>query len=95
MQVHNITTLAQFDQVVADEQRHIDESREQFEALDLGRGFTEPDWEPAKARQFFRAALAARGEHRRYLLDKCNEALYCNANDAHTSGVLVNIEEQS
>lgn len=93
MQVINITTIAQFDQAVAEEQRHIDESQEQFLALDLGRDFTEPDWEPAKARKLFAAALAARGEYRRYLLDKVNDALYCNANDAHTSGLLVNIEE--
>ena len=93
MQVHNITTLAQFDQAVAEEQRHIDESRDQFLALGLGRDFTEPDWEPVKARHLFAVALAARGEYRSYLLDKVNEALYCNANDAHTSGLLVNIEE--
>jgi hypothetical protein len=93
MQVHNITTLAQFDQIVAEEQQHIDKSHQQFEALGLNYNFTSPDWEPAKARRLFSAALAARGEYRRYLLDKCNEALYCNANDAHISGPMVNIKE--
>lgn len=90
MQVHNINTLAHFDKLVAAEQRCIDESQEQFEAL--GLNFTAPDWEPAKARRLFAAALAARGEYREYLLDKCNEALHCNANDAHTSGLMVNIK---
>lgn len=92
MKVHNITNLGQFDQLVAEEQRHIDESQEQFEALGLNYNFTAPDWEPAKARHLFAAALAVRGEYRSYLLDKCNAALYCNANDAHTSGLMVNIK---
>lgn len=91
MQAINITSLIQFDAAIAEEERLIDESHAQFLALNMGRDFTHPDWEPAKARQLFAAALAARGEYRAYLLDKCNEALYCNANDAHTSGLLVNI----
>ena len=91
MQVHNIATVAQFDAAITEEERLIDESHDQFMALGLNRDFTHPDWEPAKARQLFAAALEARGEYRAYLLDKANEALYCNANDAHTSGLLVNI----
>ena len=91
MQAINMTTMAQFDQAIADEERLIAESHDQFMALGLNRDFTHPDWDTAAARQLFAAALGARGEYRAYLLDKCNEALYCNANDAHTSGLLVNI----
>lgn len=93
MQATRITTIADFDALAQRIHKERAIARAEWEAAmaDNNQTFRDCDDNWALARKFVARALECRGEYRDYLLSQANAALYCNANDHHTSGELVTI----
>ena len=89
MNATKINTISEFDALVAQEWAHVCMSYDMHEARDTGQKFVWPDYDLKEARALVVRALEARGEYRAYLLDRANDALMTNSNDAHTGGLFV------